>query len=398
MPVAVPADLRAVHARLPAEPLLIMGAGPTPLPRAVSEANGLIINHLGASMNAVVEAVQDMSRYAFQTEAEHVIGISGPASAAMEMAIANLAGPGRRVLSLVTGTFSGRLAEMARGVGSLVDVVETAPGDAITAADVEAALAKGTYDLVTMVQGETSTGVVHNNIAEIAPLVRAHGALMMVDAVCTLTTIPLQMDDWDLDVVVTGGQKGLASVPGVSLIVFSDRAWKAVEAGSRPMPHWCLDAQRAWRFWGEHKYHYTAPVPGVLALHEALRLICEETLPVRIARHARCTGALQSALEALGLELFTPARHRLGSVLAIRRPDGVDTDRLRARMVDAHRVEIAGAFGLDIFRIGQMGEQCRPEALYRTIHALGEGLRAEGLDVSVPAAMAALADALAGHR
>jgi len=396
MPVAVPSDLRPVLDRLPTEPLLIMGAGPTPLPRAVSEANGCLINHLGPTMNAVIEAVQDMARYAFQTEAEKVLGIAGPASAAMEMAVANLAGPGRRVLCLVTGTFSNRLAEMCRGVGADVDAVETALGDCITPKLVAEALSEGQYDLVTIVQGETSTGVYHALIPEIARLVREHGALMMVDAVCTLTTVPLQMDDWDLDVVVTGGQKGMASIPGVSLIAFSDRAWAAVEAGPRPMPHWCLDARRAWQFWGHHHYHYTAPVPGVLALHEALRLICEETLEARIKRHSQCTGALQVALEAMGLTLFAPSDWRLGSVLAIRRPESVDVAELRAFMETEHRVEIAGAFGLDIFRIGQMGEQCRAEALYRTIHALGEGLRAQGLDVSVPTAMAALADALSG--
>lgn len=394
MSVPVPVDLRPVHARLPAEPLLLMGAGPTPLPRAVAEANAVVINHLGPTMNGVVEAVQAMARYAFQTESERVLGIAGPASAAMEMALANLIGPGSRVLALVTGTFSGRLAEMARGVGAEVHTVTTPLGAPVTLDAVDAALRDGTYDLVTMVQGETSTGIYHPHIEAVTQKVRAHGALMLVDAVCTLTTVPLEMDAWGVDVVVTGGQKGLASIPGVSLIAFSERAWARVEARPRPIPHWCLDARRAWGFWGEHRYHYTAPVPGILAIHEALRIICEETLPVRIARHARCTRALQDAVEALGLELFAPEEWRLGSVLAIRRPQGVDAGRMRARMVSSHGVEIAGAFGLDIVRIGQMGEQCRAEALFRTVHALGEALRAEGFDADVPAAMAAVAVAL----
>ena len=395
MPVPVPSDLRPVHERLPTEPLLLMGAGPTPLPRAVAAANAVIINHLGPTMNRVVEAVQEMARYAFQTRSERVLGIAGPASAGMEMALGNLVGNGSRVLSLVTGTFSGRLAEMARGVGASVDTVTTELGEPATLEALDAALASGRYDLVTMVQGETSTGIYHPHIEAVSQRVRAHGALMMVDAVCTLTTVPLQMDDWGIDVVATGGQKGLASIPGVSLIAFSDRAWNVVEQRPRPIPHWCLDARRAWEFWGEHKYHYTAPVPGILAIHEALRLICEETLPVRLERHERCTKALQSAIVALGLELFAPEAWRLGSVLAIRRPASVDSVELRRRMVESHGVEIAGAFGLDIFRIGQMGEQCRAETLFRTVHALGESLRAVGFDADVPAAMAALATGLA---
>jgi len=395
MPVPVPSDLRPVHERLPTEPLLLMGAGPTPLPRAVAAANAVIINHLGPTMNRVVEAVQEMARYAFQTRSDRVLGIAGPASAGMEMALGNLVGNGSRVLSLVTGTFSGRLAEMARGVGASVDTVTTELGEPATLEALDAALASGRYDLVTMVQGETSTGIYHPHIEAVSKRVRAHGALMMVDAVCTLTTVPLQMDDWGIDVVATGGQKGLASIPGVSLIAFSDRAWNVVEQRPRPIPHWCLDARRAWEFWGEHKYHYTAPVPGILAIHEALRLICEETLPVRLERHERCTKALQSAIVALGLELFAPEAWRLGSVLAIRRPASVDSVELRRRMVESHGVEIAGAFGLDIFRIGQMGEQCRAETLFRTVHALGESLRAVGFDADVPAAMAALATGLA---
>lgn len=394
VPLPPPDTLLPVHARLPTEPLLLMGAGPTPLPRAVSEANAVIINHLGPTMNAVVEAVQEMARYAFQTECEHVLGIAGPASAGMEMAAANLVGPGSRVLSLVTGTFSGRMADMAEGVGAEVVRLTTEPGLPATVEMVQDAFKHGTFDLVTLVQGETSTGIANHAIPQIAEVARAHGAMVMVDAVCTLTTMPLPMDAWGLDVVVTGGQKGLASIPGVSLIAFSDRAWQRVESRPRPIPHWCLDARRAWAFWGHHKYHYTAPVPGILALHEALRLICEETLAARFARHRRCAGALVSALEALGLELFVPAEWRLESVLAIRRPEGVDSAALRGRMVRDHQVEIAGAFGLDIVRIGQMGEQCRSEVLFRTVHALGESLRAEGFDANVPAGMAAISAGL----
>ena len=98
---------------LPVEPLLLMGAGPVPLPQSVSTANGVVINHLGPDMNKVLEGIKELSRYAFQTTAEHILGIGGPGSAAMEMAMSNLLWPGRRALVLVNGTFSGRLGEMA---------------------------------------------------------------------------------------------------------------------------------------------------------------------------------------------------------------------------------------------------------------------------------------------
>jgi len=198
------------------------------------------------------------------------------------------------------------------------------------------------------------------------------------------------MDELGIDVVVTGGQKGLASIPGVSLLALSDRAWADAVRCPRPMAHWCLDIARAWRFWGDHQYHYTAPVPGVLALHEALRLIAEETLEARFERHARCSAALQAGVEAMGLSLFVDPAVRLPSVVAVNRPGDVNAAALRARMVADFGVEIAGAFGLDIVRIGQMGEQCHPERLLRTLFALGESLRREGFDADVPAGMNAL--------
>lgn len=383
-----------VHRLLPEEPLLLMGAGPTPIPYPVARANAVVINHLGPTMNRVIEGVKELARYAFQTDAEHVLGVAGPASAANEMALGNLAWPGRRVLCLVTGTFSARLAEMAQGVGAHVTIIESEVGQPATAAQAAAAFAAGPYDLVTLVQGETSCGVVNHEIPGIARVAQDHGALVLVDAVCTLSTMPLPMDEWGIDVVVTGGQKGLASIPGVSLIAFSDRAWATAERRPRPMPHWCLDATRAWRFWGAHQYHYTAPVPGILAVYEALRLIAEETLESRFARHARCSAALAAAIEAMGLSLLIPEEHRLSSVLAIRRPAPVDATALKARMVRDFGVEIAGAFGLDIVRIGQMGEQCRAEHLFRCVNAFGESLQREGFDADVAAGMAALSTAL----
>lgn len=388
---------RPLSQLLPSEPLLLMGAGPTPIPFPVARANSVVINHLGPTMNSVLLGVKDMARYAFQTQAEHVIGVAGSASSAMEMAVSNLAWPGRRVLSLVTGTFSARLAEMARGVGADVTEVVSPIATPATEAAVREALATGSFDVVTLVQGETSCGVHNVALPAIARAARAHGALVIVDAVCTLTTTPLQMDDWGIDVCITGGQKGLASIPGVSLIAFSDAAWAAVEARPRPMPHWCLDAQRAWGFWGLGAYHYTAPVPGILALYEALRLIAEETLEHRFARHRRCSQALQAGMTAMGLGLFVPAEYRLQSVVAFHRPTGVDAAALKGRMVTQFGVEIAGAFGLDILRVGQMGEQCRSHNLFHVLYALGESARIEGFPCDVSGGMAALEQTLVAH-
>jgi aspartate aminotransferase-like enzyme len=386
--------LEALDAILPSEPLLLMGAGPVPIPHAVARANGVVINHLGATMEHVIRNLKEMARYAFQTRSERIMGVAGPASAAMEMAVTNLLWPGRRALCLKTGTFSHRLGEMAMGVGADVTFVETETGKPATADLVRHALAQRHYDVVTLVQGETSCGVLNAELPDIARIARDHGALTIVDAVVTLSTMPLQMDEWHLDAVITGGQKGLSSIPGVSLIAFSEAAWRTIEARTSRPTHWCLDAVRAQRFWGEHQYHYTAPVPGILALYEALRLVCEEGLPARHERHRVSSRSLQEGLEAMGLRLFIPAAHRLDSVVAVRVPEGVVARDVLAYMSRKFRVEISGSFGLDVVRIGQMGEQCRSHNLFKVLYATGMGFRHFGVSLDVSQGLAALERAL----
>ena len=389
MPLSPP-ETQQLDAILPTEPLLLMGAGPVPISHAVSRANGVVINHLGETMDAVISNVKLMGRYAFQTVSDKIIGVSGPASAAMEMGITNILWPGRSVLALSMGTFSGRMAEMAEGVGADVTILESSGVAPVRLEQVREALAKEHFDVVTLVQGETSCGVEMKCLPEVAQLAKEHGALLVVDAVCTLTTMPMQMDEWGVDIAIAGGQKGLSSIPGVSLIAFSDDAWQTIESRKARQPHWCLDAVRAQTFWGSQQYHYTAPVPGILALHEALRQICEETLPLRFERHRISSIALQAGIEAMGLRLFVPIKDRLNSVVAICTPKDTDSAQVRKIMSNRFNVEISGAFGLDIMRIGQMGEQCRSHNLFKVLYALGMSCRQKGVDLDVSLGMAEL--------
>ncbi len=385
-----PPETQHLDSILPTEPLLLMGAGPVPITHAVARANGVVINHLGETMDAVISNVKLMGRYAFQTVSDKIIGVSGPASAAMEMAITNLLWPGRSVLALSMGTFSGRMVEMAEGVGADVTVLKSAGIEPVRAEQVREALSKNHYDVITMAQGETSCGVEMKCLPEVARLAKEHGALVVVDAVCTLTTMPMQMDEWGVDAAIAGGQKGLSSIPGVSLIAFSENAWEAIESRKERQPHWCLDALRAQTFWGAQQYHYTAPVPGILALHEALRQICEETLPLRFERHRTSSIALQAGIETMGLKLFVPIKDRLNSVVAIQTPKDTESAQIRKIMSKRFNVEVSGAFGLDILRIGQMGEQCRSHNLFKVLYALGMSCRQQGVDLDVSLGMAEL--------
>lgn len=388
-----PADL-PLDSILPDEPLLLMGAGPVPVSQKVAMANSVVINHLGDTMNQVIERVRLMSQYVFQTQSPHVIGVAGPGSAAMEMAITNLVWPGRKVLSINNGFFSARLAEMAERCGGEVTQHTLPVGQGAHVEEVETLLKNGDFDVVTIVQGETSCTVWNQDLEAITKLARQYGVLSIVDAVCTLSTMPLEMDNWHVDVVITGGQKGLASIPGVSLVAFSENVWPVIMGRTAHMPHWCLDVRLAKQFWEEKGYHYTAPVSGILALHEALRQVCLETLGKRFERHLVCSHGLQSAVQAMGLKLFVEPASRLNSVVGIVLPEGVEGKQVLNTMSSMYKVEISGSFGLPIVRVGQMGEQSRAHNLFRTLHALGMSMKASGGKVDLPAGMAALERAL----
>lgn len=301
------------------------------------------------------------------------------------------------MLSIRNGFFSARMAEMATRIGAEVSVLDVADGAAADIDAVAEAIARERPEIVTIVHGETSNTVWNRNLLEIAALAKAAGALVVVDAVCTLSTMPLEMDAWGIDAVITGGQKGLSSIPGVSLIAFSDAAWARMKARPELNSHWCLDMSLAENFWHNAGYHYTAPVSGVLALHEALRLVCQETLEARYARHLRCSRALQAGIAALGLELYAPEACRLNSVVGIRVPDTLSPGRICGHISQRYQVEISGSFGLPIVRIGQMGEQCREHNLFRTLHAFGRTMVDLSVPVDLPAGVAALEQALSNR-
>ena len=394
MRIAVPQNLLALDNILPDEPLLMMGAGPVPIPAKVAAANGIVINHLGDTMAQIIEQVKLMSRYVFQTETGRILGVAGPGSAAMEMAVVNLVVPGSKVLSVCNGFFSNRLAQMAQRVGAEVVQLNIEDGLSASAQLVEQYIVQHQPQVLTIVQGETSNTVCNGELAAIGQLARQHNCLVVVDAVCTLSTMRFDMDEWGIDAVITGGQKGLSCIPGISLVGFSEKAWQHIEARQDQLKHWCLDAKLADQFWYKKSYHYTAPVSGILAIHEALRLVCNETLSLRFERHLRCSQALQAGIEAMGLALYVKPEARLNSVVGISVPQGIDPKALLKTMSKRFRVEISGSFGPNIVRIGQMGEQCRAHNLFRTLHAFGASFKILGHQLDLPAGMAALEAAL----
>jgi len=394
MRISPPSNVEPLDSILPDEPLLMMGAGPVPIPARVAAANSIVINHLGDTMAQIIDQVKSMSSYVFQTNSSRILGVAGPGSAAMEMAVANLIEPGDRCLCVCNGFFSSRLAEMAERAQAQITRVIVEPGKSATLETVVQYLEQHKPKVLTLVQGETSNTVCNSELPAICQAAKEHNCIIIVDAVCTLSTMALHMDAWGIDAVITGGQKGLSSIPGVSLVAFSENAWQSINNRQTPMRHWCLDAKLADQFWYKKSYHYTAPVSGVLAIHEALRLICDETLESRFKRHLRSSLAFQAGVEAMGHTLYVEEEHRLNSVVGICVPDGIKKEDLLGTMSNRYRVEISGSFGANIVRVGQMGEQCRAHNIFRTLHALGATLSSMGAEVDVPAGVSALEKSL----
>jgi alanine-glyoxylate transaminase/serine-glyoxylate transaminase/serine-pyruvate transaminase len=169
-------EIESLDRLLPSEPLLMMGAGPVPIPARVARANSIVINHLGDTMAKVIEQLKAMARHVFQTESRWVLGVAGPGSAAMEMSVCNLVWPGSRVLSVCNGYFSRRLAEMAQRVGGEVEMLQVADGEAATAQQVLQCLERFRPQVVTISHGETSSCTLNSETEAIAKCAAATAA------------------------------------------------------------------------------------------------------------------------------------------------------------------------------------------------------------------------------
>jgi alanine-glyoxylate transaminase/serine-glyoxylate transaminase/serine-pyruvate transaminase len=197
---------------------------------------------------------------------------------------------------------------------------------------------------------------------------RKHGSLVLADCVTSLSGVELRVDDWGLDVVYSGSQKCLSCVPGLSPITFSQKAVERIKQRKTRTQSWFCDISLLMSYYesGEktRAYHHTAPVNSLYAMHEALRLVEEETLEVRWTRHAEAAAHLYSRLESVGLELIVAAEHRLAPLTLVRIPDGVDDAAVRRQLLDGQDIELGGGLGKfagNAWRIGLMGHNATAE-------------------------------------
>jgi alanine-glyoxylate transaminase/serine-glyoxylate transaminase/serine-pyruvate transaminase len=380
----------------PPPPRLLLGPGPSQVhPRVLAAMATPLVGHLDPAFIALMEETKRLLRVVFQTTNELTIPISGTGSAGLEACIVNLVEPGDEVVIGVNGVFGTRLTDVAARAGATV-VTAAAPWGEIVPDDVLAkALARTTKPkLVVLVHAETSTGV-WQPLENAARLAHDRGALFVVDCVTSLAGCPVEVDRLGIDAAYSGTQKCLSCPPGLSPVTFGPRALAVLRGRTTKVQSWYLDVTMLEKYWGEERvYHHTAPISMNYALYEALRLVAEEGLEARFARHRRNHEALVAGLEALGMTMLVRPEHRLWMLNSVRVPDGVDDAKFRAALLAEDQIEIGAGLGPlkgKVWRIGLMGESSSEANVRRLLAAFERLLAAHGARVAEGAGVEAAA-------
>lgn len=364
---------------------LLCGTGPTnPDPRVLRAMSAPLLGQFDPAFGAVMNDVMALGRATFRTANHRTFAVSGTGRAAMEAALASLTEPGDRVLVGNCGRFGDLFVDIATRYGARVSQVRAEWGRTIDPQAVADALRREPAKIVCMVHGETSTGV-WQPLDEIGRVTRERGALLVVDAVVTLGGAPVETDAWRIDVCFAGGQKCVGMPSGMSPITYNDLAETAMTARRTPVVSNYLDLTQVQRYWSpERLNHHTLPTSMTYALREALRLILDEGLEARCARHRRAGDALKAGLEAMGLDLFGDAARRLPMITAVHIPRGVEDEPARQQLLDEFGIEIATSFGPirgKIWRIGTMGYNADLRVVLAVLGGLEHVLRSRGVPV-----------------
>lgn len=337
----------------------LMIPGPTPVPESVLLAMAKHpIGHRSAEFSDILKQVYTDLKWLFQTKNEVFI-YAASGTGAMEAALSNLVNPGDKILSLVIGNFGARWAKIAAGRGAVVEKIEVELGDTIKPEDLKEKLMKDVnkeIKLVTLTHSETSTGA-KNDIKTLCKIIKDHGALSVVDGVTSVGAMDVKMDEWGIDVLVSGSQKGFMIPPGLAFLAASPKAWNVYEQCK--YPSFYFD-------WGAHKKAvledttpWTPAVNLVFALAEAFKIMKQEGLENIYSRHKKLALGLRAAVRALGLELFVKEdEHASYAITSILPPAGVSVPDIRKCFKNDFDIVVANgqnALKDKIFRMGTLG-------------------------------------------
>ncbi|MBD2559247.1 MULTISPECIES: alanine--glyoxylate aminotransferase family protein [Nostoc] len=357
---------------------LLLGPGPSNAHPTVLEAmNTSPVGHLDPAFLALMDEIQSLLRYVWQTENPLTIAVSGTGTAAMEATIANAVEPGDVVLIGVAGYFGNRLVDMAGRYGADVRTITKPWGQVFNLDELQTALETHRPAILALVHAETSTGA-RQPLEGVADLCREFGTLLLVDTVTSLGGVPLFLDAWGVDLAYSCSQKGLGCPPGASPFTMSARAVEKLQQRPTKVANWYLDMLLLGKYWGaERTYHHTAPINLYYALREALRLLAEEGLANSWQRHQKNVEYLWEGLENLGLSMHVEQEYRLPTLTTVRIPAGVDGKAIARQLLNEHNIEIGGGLGELaglVWRVGLMGFNSRKESVDQLLAALRQVL------------------------
>jgi alanine-glyoxylate transaminase / serine-glyoxylate transaminase / serine-pyruvate transaminase len=374
-------------------PRILLGPGPSDVhPRVLTAMATPLLGHLDPQFLEIMNETQELLRQTFRTGNRLTFPVSGTGSAGMETCVVNLIEPGDRMVVCVNGVFGHRMTDVAQRAGAAVTTIERPWGDVFELGQTREVLQKLRPKVLGIVHAETSTGA-WQPAEELAKLCHEFDTLLLLDTVTSLGGVPVEIDGWGVDAVYSGTQKCLSCPPGLAPVSFSPRAVEVINRRKTKVQSWYLDMTMVQRYWGEERfYHHTAPITMIYALREALRLVHEEGLEARWARHARNHRALKAGLAALGITYAAVEGHQLPMLNAVRIPPGVDDLTTRKRLLAEFGIEIGGGLGDfkgKAWRIGLMGYSSRPNNVLVFLGALELCLLTQGAKFTPGAAVAA---------
>jgi len=373
---------------------ILLGPGPSPVDDRVTRAMAApVLGHLDPLFLRLMDEIQTLLRYVFETENRLTIPISGTGSAGMEATVANLLEPGEEIVVCVNGYFGERMCDMVGRLGAKAVRVEAEWGRTMDLDKVRAAWKNSPARALFAVQAETSTGALQP-LAPLREIANERDGLLIVDAVTSLGAHAVAIDENGIDGCYSGTQKALSCPPGLSPVTFSERALAKIKGRKTKPVSWYLDVGLVANYWGsERTYHHTAPITMNYALREALRIVSEEGLEPRRRRHEFNHRALVAGVEAMGLKMHVAPGARLWTLNTVCIPDGVDDARVRRRLLDEFDIEIGGGLGVlkgRVWRVGLMGSGSTENNVLLFLAALekclaGEGFKARASGVSAAA-------------
>ena len=357
---------------------LLLGPGPSNAdPAVVAAMDRQPIGHLDPAYLDLMDEVQELMRYVWQTNNRMTLPVSGTGSAAMEATLANVVEPGDKVLIGINGYFGHRLVDMAGRYGAEVSTINRPWGEVFTLDELRQALEANRPQVLCLVHAETSTGA-RQPLEGVGDLCREFDCLLLLDTVTSMGGVPLFLDEWGVDLAYSCSQKGLSCPPGSSPFTMSDRALEKLNSRKSKVANWYLDMSLLANYWGQGRtYHHTAPVNMTYAIREALRIVAEEGLAARWDRHQQAAEYLWAGLADMGLECHVPKEYRLPTLTTVRIPDGIDGKAVTKKLIDDHNMELGGGLGDlagQVWRVGLMGYNARKENVDTFLNAFKQVL------------------------